>query len=65
MKLEQESSGGNLQGDLFSTGVVVVDPPQEHPVLLQLRTIIPDELSPKEALEQLYILKKIVESEWH
>ena len=62
MKLEQENSGGNLQGDLFSAGVVAAEPPQEHPVLLKLRTIIPDELSPKEALEQLYILKKIVES---
>ncbi len=62
MKLEQENSGGNLQGDLFSAGVVAAEPPQEHPALLKLRTIIPDELSPKEALEQLYILKKIVES---
>jgi DNA mismatch repair protein MutS len=35
---------------------------QEHPALLKLRTIMPDELSPKEALEQLYILKNIVES---
>lgn len=35
---------------------------QEHPALLKLRIIIPDELSPKEALEQLYILKKIVEN---
>ena len=62
MKLEQENSGGNLQGDLFSAGVVATEPPQEHPALLKLRTIIPDELSPKEALEQFYILKKIVES---
>ena len=62
MKLEQENSGGNLQGDLFSAGVVAAEPPQEHPVLLKLRTIIPDELSPKEALEQLYLLKNIVES---
>ena len=62
MKLEQENSGGNLQGDLFSAGVVAAEPPQEHPALLKLRTIIPDELSPKEALEQLYLLKNIVES---
>jgi DNA mismatch repair protein MutS len=62
MKLEQENSGRNLQGDLFSAGVVAAELPQEHPALMKLRTIIPDELSPKEALEQLYILKKIVES---
>jgi DNA mismatch repair protein MutS len=62
MKLEQENSGGNLQGDLFSAGVVAAEPLQEHPAVLKLRTIIPDELSPKEALEQIYILKNIVES---
>jgi DNA mismatch repair protein MutS len=62
MKLEQENSGGNLQGDLFSASVVAAEPMQEHPALLKLRTIMPDELSPKEALEQLYILKNIVES---
>jgi DNA mismatch repair protein MutS len=62
MKLEQENSGGNLQGDLFSAVVVAAELLQEHPALLKLRTIIPDELSPKEALEQLYLLKNIVES---
>ena len=62
MKLEQENSGRNLQGDLFSEGVVAAEMLQEHPALLKLRIIIPDELSPKEALEQLYILKKIVEN---
>ncbi|MEY4960152.1 MAG: mismatch repair protein MutS [Pseudomonadota bacterium] len=62
MKLEQKNSGGNLQGDLFSEGVVAAETLQEHPALLKLRIIIPDELSPKEALEQLYILKKIMEN---
>ncbi len=62
LKLEQESVNRNPQRDLFSAGPVdEVDFPQEHPVLALLRTIIPDELSPKEALEQLYVLKKVVE----
>jgi DNA mismatch repair protein MutS len=35
----------------------------EHPVLALLRTIVPDDLSPKQALDQLYALKKAVEKE--
>ncbi len=64
LKLEQESVDKNLQRDLFSTGsAAVADSPQEHPALALLRTIMPDELSPKEALEQLYLLKKAVVDE--
>ena len=57
--LEQNSATQNPQGDLFSA---VPDLPElpEHPVLILLRDITPDELSPKEALEKLYQLKKLV-----
>jgi DNA mismatch repair protein MutS len=34
--------------------------PEEHPLLDALRDMQPDELSPKEALEKLYQLKKLV-----
>jgi DNA mismatch repair protein MutS len=30
----------------------------EHPVLAMLRKLVPDDLSPKQALEELYILKQ-------
>jgi len=61
LKLEQESVDKNLQRDLFFVGsTAVADSPLEHPALALLRTIMPDELSPKEALEQLYLLKNAV-----
>jgi DNA mismatch repair protein MutS len=34
--------------------------PEEHPVLKSLHDLQPGELSPKEALERLYQLKKLV-----
>jgi DNA mismatch repair protein MutS len=34
---------------------------QLHPVLRELQNIVPDELTPKQALELLYILKKILQ----
>jgi len=34
--------------------------PEEHPALQSLRELQPDELSPKEALEKLYQLRKLV-----
>jgi DNA mismatch repair protein MutS len=57
--LEQNSAAQNPQGDLFS---VVPDLPElpEHLALISLRDITPDELSPREALEKLYQLKKLV-----
>jgi DNA mismatch repair protein MutS len=61
LKLEQNSAAQNPQGDLFDHKVVVEpNEPEEHPVLQSLRDLLPDELSPKEALERLYQLKKLV-----
>ena len=34
--------------------------PEEHPLLAALREVQPDEMSPKEALERIYQLKKLV-----
>jgi DNA mismatch repair protein MutS len=59
LKLEQNSAAQNPQGDLFDKKPEVPEP-EEHPVLKSLRELQPDELSPKDALERLYHLKKLV-----
>jgi DNA mismatch repair protein MutS len=58
--LEQNSAAQNPQGDLFDHKRVEIEAPEEHPLLEELRNLQPDELSPKEALERLYQLKKLV-----
>jgi len=63
--LEQQSAMQNPQGDLFSTPAILSPaqyPPEpaEHPVLAALQALLPDELSPKAALEKLYQLKKMI-----
>ncbi len=58
-KLEQNSAAQNPQGDLFDQKPEMPEP-EEHPVLKLLQDLHPDELSPKEALERLYQLKKLV-----
>jgi DNA mismatch repair protein MutS len=59
VRLEQQSAAQNPQGDLF-TAVAETPEPEEHPLLSALRDVQPDDLSPKEALEKLYQLKKLV-----
>jgi len=60
-KLEQNSAAQNPQGDLFDhKAAAEPEEPEEHPVLQSLRDLQPDEMSPKEALERLYQLKKLV-----
>ena len=60
-KLEQESIQQKPQLDLFAT---TSDAPEEslqtHPVITMLDEISPDELSPRQALDKLYQLKKMV-----
>ena len=58
-KLEQHSAAQHPQGDLFAA-IPDVPEPEEHPLLSALRDLQPDEMSPKEALEKLYQLKKLV-----
>ena len=58
-KLEQNSAAQNPQGDLFDRKPEIPEP-EEHPVLKSLRELQPDELSPKEALERIYQLKKLL-----
>jgi len=59
LKLEQNSAAQNPQGDLFDRKPEMPEP-EEHPLLKSLRELQPDELSPREALEKLYKLKKLV-----
>jgi DNA mismatch repair protein MutS len=56
----------NLNGDLFTAEMfdfTKENVAEEHPVLSVLSKIVPDELSPKEALEKIYILKEMHEKE--
>ena len=62
-QLEAESAARNPQGDLFSQPPAVSDMTGEesqghHPVLERLRQLDPDRLTPREALEVLYQLRK-------
>ena len=59
VKLEQNSAAQSPQGDLFAAAPEVPEP-EEHPLLSALRDLQPDEMSPKEALERIYQLKKLV-----
>ena len=58
-KLEQNSAAQNPQGDLFDKKPELPEP-EEHPLLAALRELQPDELSPRDALDRLYQLKKLV-----
>jgi DNA mismatch repair protein MutS len=59
-KLEQEAASRGPQGDLFSSTARKPEP-SFHPVLETLQEVDPDALSPKEALELLYRLKKLAD----
>ena len=64
IKLEQESVNKRSQLDLFSFSIP--EPKEEmlseHPVIAMLQNLSPDELSPRQALEQLYSLKKVLDT---
>ncbi|SFP75478.1 DNA mismatch repair protein MutS [Nitrosomonas cryotolerans] len=61
IKLEQKNT---VQLDLFpSIPNKIEETPQDHPIITMLHDIIPDELSPKQALEKLYLFKKIIVEE--
>ena len=57
--LEQNSAAQNPQGDLFDTRPAAPEP-GEHPLLAAFGELQPDDLTPREALEMLYQLKKLV-----
>ena len=57
LHLENQSVARGGEPDLFASR----PEPPPHPVLERLREVNPDELSPKAALELLYVLRKLVE----
>lgn len=57
--LEQNSAAQSPQGDLFAA-IPDIPEPEKHPLLAALREVQPDELSPRDALEKLYQLKKLI-----
>ena len=65
LKLEQEGSKNKPQLDLFATIAETdeIEPQKEHPAVTILNNIKPDELSPRQALEQLYLLKQASDKE--
>jgi DNA mismatch repair protein MutS len=65
IKLEQDSIEKKTQLDLFaSIPKIEEDEPQEHPALTLLENISPDELSPRQALEKLYLLKQAIDADY-
>ena len=51
---------GGPQPDLFATNLDDEPEPLSHPALSALEEIDPDSLSPREALERLYLLKRML-----
>ncbi|MDP2246565.1 MAG: DNA mismatch repair protein MutS, partial [Nitrosomonadales bacterium] len=58
-QLEQQNIQAGPQGDMFVLPVEQQEIPV-HPVVSELETLEPDELTPRQALEKLYQLKKLV-----
>lgn len=58
-QLEQQNIQAGPQGDMFTATVSQEDAPA-HPAVAELETIEPDELTPRQALETLYQLKKLL-----
>ncbi|TAH47907.1 MAG: DNA mismatch repair protein MutS [Betaproteobacteria bacterium] len=59
--LENREIGAGPQADLFATLPEPEAEPLSHPVLTALADIDPDALSPREALERLYALKRLAD----
>jgi DNA mismatch repair protein MutS len=58
-EFEQRATVDPLQPDLFAQSVPEPVEPEPHPVVEQLAAIDPDSLTPREALDALYALKKL------
>ena len=64
IKLEQNSIEKKTQLDLFSAIPEIEEENQQaHPVITLLDNISPDELSPRQALEKLYLLKQATDAD--
>jgi DNA mismatch repair protein MutS len=58
--LESQSTNSRDQVDLFAPPPPAEEP-ETHPLQTALQSIDPDALSPREALDQLYVLKKLAQ----
>jgi len=58
--LEQQAAEQSSQGDLFANATPEPEAPAEHPAVERLRGLLPDELTPKEALDLLFELKMLL-----
>jgi DNA mismatch repair protein MutS len=60
-ELEQKAAANPLQPDLFSSipALPSFPEPEPHPALEKLNALEPDNLTPREALEALYLLKRL------
>ena len=65
VQLEQDSLKKNIQPDLFSTQPpeTLESTPQHIHLIAMLEALSPDELTPKQALEKIYALKKALEDD--
>jgi DNA mismatch repair protein MutS len=63
-RLESQLRPGGAQPDLFAAGAEPAStaPPAADPLAEALRAMRPDELSPREALEALYRLRKLADA---
>ena len=61
-ELEQQATAHNPQGDLFSAAMGTDTEPgaDPHPLIDALEALDPDQLAPRDALDALYRLKKMV-----
>lgn len=62
-ELEQKAASHSLQPDLFASiprESITPEEEEPHPAVEQLRHLDPDQLTPREALEQLYALRKLL-----
>lgn len=60
--LENREIAAGPQDDLFAHLPDEDVAPPRHPALTALAALSPDDLSPREALERLYALKRLVET---
>lgn len=66
VQLERDSAMKNPQPDLFTdlTGVTSDPLPETtHPIFAYLSQLVPDELTPKQALEQIYTLRSMLDKD--
>jgi DNA mismatch repair protein MutS len=60
-ELEEQAFSSGPQRDLFATGAPPAEETAPHPVIDMLRAIDPDSMSPRDALDALYRLRRQID----